>query len=941
MVGVSPELLGSSFCLVLGFVLGRWMRSRPANPLPPSPPHAPPPPESGLTPPRPLPISTTLDLTNDPELVQTLFEANPAFFLALTPDGKIAAMNTAMLVTLGYELDEVLGQDYIKLCVPPEEWDQAEDFLLQLSASLGLSLSVNQVLTQDGDTLTVEWQAKPILSRDRTTCEFFFMAGMDVTERERAEAELHLLHCITHSVSVAADFDQALREVLGMLCETTGWELGSVWVPHPSQTHLELSPVYYINSTLNPITQDHLTQFWHQSQGFTFAMGEGLPGQVWQTQTPRWVPNLAQQERSPLPRQDITNHWGIRASLFAPIIADHQVLAVLEFVMSKTGQEDPRFVELISSVAMQLGGVFQRKRAEAMSQAAEAKYRSIFENAVEGIFQIDTRGQYLSINPAMAHIYGYDSAATFLAVQSENSHPPYVQPERYQELLLQLQIHGEVKEFESQIYQQDGRVIWISENARRVVDNLAQDEQNLPQVYYEGCVVDITSRKRAEENLRYSATHDTLTGLWNRAYFLQQVNQAIQAAQSHEAQFAVLFLDLDGFKLVNDSLGHWLGDTLLVTIARLLQGCLRPTDTLARLGGDEFTILMTPLPTPEAAIALANKIITTLSQPMQIGGHTVFSGTSIGVVIDHTCYTQAEEILQNADIAMYRAKAQGKNQAVCFDPAMRQTIMRRQKLDTDLRSAIERSELCLYYQPIVDLQTYQLAGFEALVRWQHPEEGWLSPAEFIPLAEERGQIQALGAWVLKEACQQVQAWQEVFNLPLQISVNLSSRQLTWDLSDRVATILAETRLSPHHLKLEITETALMDDPETAIAILRQLKTQAIQLCIDDFGTGYCSLSYLDHFPLDVLKIDKSFVDDIHYPRNAEIVRAIIALAQGLNLSIIAEGIESEPQLHTLCTFCCPYGQGYFFSRPLNVQNTVALLHRVQQGFSFLPSSLRR
>jgi diguanylate cyclase (GGDEF)-like protein len=453
-------------------------------------------------------------------------------------------------------------------------------------------------------------------------------------------------------------------------------------------------------------------------------------------------------------------------------------------------------------------------------------------------------------------------------------------------------------------------------------------------------VVDITSRKRAEENLRYSATHDALTGLWNRAYFLQQVNQAIQRAQQHETQFAVLFLDLDGFKLVNDSLGHWLGDTLLVTIAHLLQNCLRSTDILARLGGDEFTILMTPLPEPDAAIALANAIIATLSQPIQIGGHTVFSGTSIGVVIHQAAYTQAEEILQNADIAMYRAKAQGKNQAVCFDLAMRQAIIRRQKLDTDLRSAIERSELCLAYQPIVDLQTYQLVGFEALVRWQHPEEGWLSPAEFIPIAEERGQIKALGTWVLKEACQQVQAWQEDFGLPLQISVNVSSRQLTSDLSDRVAAILAETGFPPHQLKLEITETALMDDPKTAIAILRQLKTQALQLCIDDFGTGYCSLSYLDHFPLDVLKIDKSFVDEVHqHPKNTEIVRAIIALAKGLKLNIIAEGIEAEAQLNILRTLHCSYGQGYLFSRPLTVSHAVDLLQRVKNGFCFLPSSL--
>lgn len=899
----------------LGIVIGTvWRGTQPEQPAATPPPLDP------------------LEFQENSEWVQTLFDANPAFFLALTPEGKIAMMNRAMLTTLGYRLPEMLGADFVDCCIPPNHREEMTDFLLQVNASLGLSIYISQLLTRSGQVLTVEWQGKPVLRRDRQTYEFCFLAGMDITERQRAEEELYLLHRVTQSVSLAIDFNQALGEVLALLCETTGWGFGAVWVPNHEHTHLEISPVRYYNSRLNPGEQNRFNQFWLEGQNCRFGRGEGLPGQVWETQLPQWIPDLCQSEQTGLMRQAIATCGQIRACLLVPIIAEGQVLAVLEFAMLEANQEEPRLVELVASVAMQLGGVFQRKRAEALSQAAEAKYRGIFENAVEGIFQLDSQGRYLNVNPALAAIYGYESVAAFLAIQAQQPVPPYVHPERYEKLLLQLQIHGEVKEFESQIYRRDGRVIWISENARRICDPIGAIMQNQPLVRYEGCVVDITSRKLAEENLRYNATHDALTGLWNRAYFLKQVAQCLTSEQCVPA-FAVLFLDLDGFKLVNDSLGHWLGDALLVAIARRLQGCLRPTDTLARLGGDEFTILITPLGTNAAAIALADKILNILAQPFAIAGHRVFTGASIGIVPHQPHYRQAEELLQDADIAMYRAKAQGKNRAVCFDPTMREAIIRRQQLDTDLRSAIQQNQLCLHYQPIINLKTQGLIGFEALIRWHHPTAGWLSPSEFIPIAEERGQIEALGEWVLRQACMQGRLWQEQFpGHPLTISVNLSSRQLKPELSDRVALILAETGFNPKTLKLEITETALMDDPQGAIAILKGLRSQHIQLCIDDFGTGYCSLSYLHRFPLDVLKIDKSFIDHIDQnSEDMEIVRAIIALAKGLKLSIIAEGIEFTTQLQTLQQLDCPYGQGYFFFRPLSVKTATQLLAKLLTG----------
>jgi diguanylate cyclase (GGDEF)-like protein len=443
---------------------------------------------------------------------------------------------------------------------------------------------------------------------------------------------------------------------------------------------------------------------------------------------------------------------------------------------------------------------------------------------------------------------------------------------------------------------------------------------------------DITQRKMAEEQLLHDAFHDALTDLPNRALFMDRLRRAILRTRRQENyRFAVLFLDLDGFKVVNDSLGHAIGDQLLIAIGRRLELGMRRGDTLTRLGGDEFAILADDIHDVNDAILLAERVRDDLKAPFSLGGHEVFAAASIGIAIGSRDRERPEDLLRDADTAMYRAKALGKGRHVVFDQAMHTSVVERLRLETDLRRAIERSEFQVHYQPIIALRSGRIAGFEALVRWEHPELGPVPPASFIPVAEETGLILPLGLWVLRAACVQLHEWQSrgpEFST-LMMSVNLSSRQITQpDLVEQIDQILQETGLAPRHLKLEITESVIMEHPPSAVEVLRRLKELGIRLSLDDFGTGYSSLSYLHRFPIDTLKIDRSFVHRLDFEDgDSVIVQTIVALAHNLGMQVIAEGVETEGQMQRLVNMGCQYGQGYYFSRPVDGGSAGSLLAR--------------
>ena len=435
--------------------------------------------------------------------------------------------------------------------------------------------------------------------------------------------------------------------------------------------------------------------------------------------------------------------------------------------------------------------------------------------------------------------------------------------------------------------------------------------------------------EETKEHFRHAAFHDSLTGLPNRGLFTQLLQAEIESSkQKSDYMFAVLFLDLDRFKNINDSLGHTHGDLLLVAFAERLERALRPVDTLARFGGDEFAILLSGMSDTTDAVRVAQRIQNELSQPFVLDKNSAFATSSIGIALSSTGYDKPEDILRDADTAMYRAKENGKARYEVFDHGMHARAVSRLQLESDLRQAVEQKEFCVYYQPIVSLATGRLAGFEALVRWNHPRRGLVSPADFIPAAEETGLIVPIGEWVLTEACNRIREWQIASpgHRSLSLSVNLSARQVAQsDLLERIKEALETSKLNPHCLKLEITESVVMENAEAATLMFKQLRSLGVQLSIDDFGTGYSSLSYLHRFPLNYLKIDRSFVTRLTTDNDNAIVRTISTLARNLGMEVIAEGIETEEQYQQLRMLGCEYGQGFLFSPPVDNEGVLQLL----------------
>jgi diguanylate cyclase (GGDEF)-like protein len=443
-------------------------------------------------------------------------------------------------------------------------------------------------------------------------------------------------------------------------------------------------------------------------------------------------------------------------------------------------------------------------------------------------------------------------------------------------------------------------------------------------------------RKAAEEQLHHNALHDALTGLPNRSLFRSRLDLCVrQARRKGEHRFAVLFLDLDRFKVVNDSLGHLVGDRLLTEIARRLTGCVREIDTVARLGGDEFAVLLDEVADVSDATRVAERIQEALRSPAQVDGYELFSSASIGIAFSSTGYTAPEEILRDADIAMYRAKALGRARYELFDEGMHAQVVEVLRLETDLRRALERGEFAVHYQPVVSVGRSALTGFEALLRWNHPERGLLGPDAFLAVAEETGLIVPIGWWLMEEACRTIREWQSKFpaDPPLAVSVNLSGKQLAQpDLVERIERTLGIHKLSGSSLRFEVTESVLMRDADAGIRTLGRLKSLGVHLSIDDFGTGYSSLAYLHRFPFDTVKIDGTFIRGLDDPEpNQDLVESIIALAHSLGMDVIGEGVETAHQLDELKALRCEYAQGFVFSRAVDERGASKMLDAAQAG----------
>jgi diguanylate cyclase (GGDEF)-like protein/PAS domain S-box-containing protein len=574
---------------------------------------------------------------------------------------------------------------------------------------------------------------------------------------------------------------------------------------------------------------------------------------------------------------------------------------------------------------------------------AEERYALAVKGANDGIWDCDLQTQHTYYSPRWHAMLGLAPGVLPPALDSwmGRVHPddlPKVEAE------LQRHLRGDSPHFQNEhrILHENGEYLWVLARGLRVL----QDDGKPSRVA--GSLTDITSRKHAEAELLHNAFYDGLTNLPNRALFMDRLGSTLARAERHrDYVFAVLFLDMDRFKIVNDSLGHGVGDQLLISLAQRLENCLRPGDTAARLGGDEFTVLLDDIASPEDVSQIAHRFQNELARPFELQGHSVVSTASIGIVLGREKgaplrYSQPEEILRDADTALYRAKALGRSRHEVFDETMHLRAVSLLKLEADLRRAFENEEFQVFYQPILSLHNGRIAGFEALARWQHPTRGLVSPGEFVPLAEETGLIVPLDDWVFKQACRQTHFWKQQFDAdfatrrppygqagstPLTININLSSRHFAdSNLTEKIERLLGESELDASALHLEITESVILDNLQDTAAMLKKLKTLGLLLAIDDFGTGYSSLSYLHQLPLDFLKIDRAFTNQMSEGgENQEIVRAILSLAQNLQMQTVAEGVETEGQAQLLKSIGCDFGQGYLFSRPLTAKEATTLL----------------
>lgn len=574
----------------------------------------------------------------------------------------------------------------------------------------------------------------------------------------------------------------------------------------------------------------------------------------------------------------------------------------------------------------------QAKRHLLEMTESEARFRSAFNNAPIAIALMSSEGKWLQANDSLCHTFGC-SEEEFL---SKTLHS-VVHPEDLGAFLKHIDyvLHGERQSLQTEVrfLNDKGEDLWTQTSL-----SLLNDSENLRLICQ---IQDITARRRAEEKLRHDAFYDSLTGLANRTMLIKEINRAISVAkQGDRNRFVAIFVDLDRFKLVNDSIGHRIGDKLLIAVAQRLNKCLPSNSTLARLGSDEFFILVeNDQHSIDNIKELVKEIQNQIAAEFSIFGHQINITGSIGIVRFDEVHHTAEDVLRDANAALHLAKMKGRSKYVVFDEQMRKKANNQMRLEKDLQGAVERNEMFLLYQPILSLEDKRLAGFEALVRWQHPKLGLVSPMDFIPLAEESGAIVQIGEFVLNEACRQIKEWQNEFemDIPFTVSVNVSAKQLLQkQFFANIVDVLELHKVEPSQIKLEITESIVVENSDVVTSILRQLRALGIKLSMDDFGTGYSSLSYLHQLPISTLKIDRSFISQMtEETESAEIVRTILLLAKNLNLEVVAEGIETQTQHEVLNDLKCEFGQGYYFSKPLNVVDALEFIKNSSCEYNFV------
>ena len=877
-------------------------------------------------------VSTGMDVTemmrqdqalrDSEERFRATFEQAAVGIAHVALDGRWLRINQKLCDIVGYSREELLTKSFQDITHPNDLGADLAYVQQMLAGKIKNYSMEKRYFRKNGTIVWVNLTVSLVLTPDGAS-EYFISVVEDISARKLAEEEVRLLQSIALAVSEAPDLDAALGIVLRKVSETTGWACGEAWLPCEQNEHLQCATVSYAQAA-------GLEDFMTGSRHFTFARGEGLPGRVWDSRRPLWIPDVTQDAN--FPRTALALRAGLRAALGVPVLAGEDVVAILAFFLHEARPEDEALVAVVSAVAAQLGQTIRRKRVEQSLQDSETKLRAIIDAEPECVKLMKADGTLLQINAAGLAMIEADTAESVVGQCVFG----LVAPESLEQFqaFINTVAHGERGSMEFELVGLKGSRRWVDMHAVPFSSPATNGSRLLVAV-----TRDITDRKRAERELLMLVHHDALTGLPNRLLFTDRVRQAMVEAERHERLVGVALLDLDQFKKINDSLGHAVGDSLLQEVGARLTAALRPGDTVARLGGDEFTLVLTDIAHVDDATLVMQKIQHSFEAPFRVDGRDLFVSASTGVTLFPFDDRDVQALLRNADIAMYRAKEKGRNNWQFYAAEMTAKASENLMIETELRGAIERHELELHYQPQLNLVTGKIAAVEALLRWRNPRLGNIAPDRFIPIAEESGLIVPIGEWVLRTACEQVQRWRVAGLASLRVAVNLSVRQCReGDFYEKVRRILADSGLPPEALELEVTESLLLQKVGGNATALEQLDALGVRFAIDDFGTGYSSLSYLKRLPIDVLKIDRSFVRDIAAdPDDAAIVRAIITLARSLGIEVVAEGVETAAQLHFLRANHCDAMQGYYFSKP-QPADAIAELIKEQRTLPFKPGA---
>ena len=739
----------------------------------------------------------------------------------------------------------------------------------------------------------------------------------DVTKEKRRERLLRLGRKVTRVLMNAEETAEALQNAIRAICESEGWEAGQYWCVDRGRDLMCFQTGW-------SVSRRAIKRVYEHARALTFAPGVGLVGSVWQSGEPLWVDDLGHEQR--LLRKDLGAQTGWNNAFLFPVLFKNEVIGVLDFNAPMIQRPDEQLLQVIAVLGAQIGNFHHRALAMQRLAESEERYASTIELAAIGISHVEASGRFVHVNRRLCEMLGYTREELLELTVKDVSHPDDANVTDASALSLRA---GHIDSFkaEKRYLRKDGTPIWV-----RI--SVAEKRRTSGAAEYDISVVeDISERKRAEARVQYLATHDELTGLPNRAMFAQLLSHSIEVARRETRQFAVLFIDLDRFKIINDSLGHEAGDELLKEMGARIRRCLRTSDVVARLGGDEFVVLVDGLDDASEASVVARNILHALLKPAEIMGQECRITASIGISSYPKDADDPRTLMKSADMAMYLAKEEGKNNFQFYSEETASMSVERLALETSLRRALEQEEFLVHYQAKVDLKTDMITGAEALLRWWSRDLGPISPAQFIPVAEDTGLIVPIGKWVLKTACEQNVAWQRQGLPPIRMAVNLSPRQFKDpNLLNDIAEVLAQTHMDPELLELEITENMVMNNLDQAVERLNAIKNLGVRLAIDDFGTGYSSLSQLRRFPIDTLKVDRSFIRDI--PTNLEdkaITEAIIAMGRTLGVTIVAEGVETAEQQTFLTSRECDEMQGFLFSKPTHPDQFSRLLRQQLRG----------